>query len=257
MEDLENKLKELEGESIIVISSAGTVNTVDFDDLQAISALHKRYAFYWHVDAAFGGFAACSPDHKSLLNGWEGADSITIDCHKWMNVPYDCGVYLVSKKHTNIQFQTFQNGNAPYLDATEDNFSYLNFGPENSRRFRALPAWFSLMAYGKKGFQNIVENNIMLAKELGERLKMETPFKLMAPVRLNVVCFTTKDEYGRAEVLRHTLTMLNDGGKVFITPTVVKGIPCLRAAMVNWLTTTNDVDIAIEELQKQPFLTKG
>jgi glutamate/tyrosine decarboxylase-like PLP-dependent enzyme len=250
VEDLENKLKELEGESIIVTSSGGTVNTVDFDDMQAISVLHKKYSFYWHIDAAFGGFVACSPTYKHLLAGWENADSITIDCHKWMNVPYDSGVYLVNRKHLTIQLQTFQNSNAPYLGRPEDDFSYLNFGPENSRRFRALPAWFSLIAYGKKGFENIVENNIRLAKKLGERLEKETPFKLAAPVRVNVVCFTTKDEYLRNETLQQTLTMLNESGQVFITPTVLKGVACLRAAFVNWLTKENDIDIAVKELQK-------
>lgn len=248
--DLEDKLQLHKGFPIILISSGGTVNTADFDDMNGIARLHKQYSFYWHVDAAFGGFAACSEKYRHLLHGWEGADSISVDCHKWMNVPYDSAICFVEKKHGNLQVQAFQHSNAPYLGNLEDNFSYLNVVPESSRRFRALPVWLSLVSYGSKGFAWIVENNIALAKILGSRLQKETIFNLAAPVRLNVVCFTTKEEDKRSEKLNKTLDMLNKNGKVFITPTVYKGIACLRAALVNWRTCDSDVDIAIEELRQ-------
>ena len=239
---------------IILISSAGTVNSADFDDLQQIAALRQRYNFYWHVDAAFGGFAACSPDHHHLLKGWEDADSITIDLHKWMNVPYDSAIYLVNNKHAALQVQTFQNGNAPYLGDPEKDFSYLNFGPENSRRLRALPALLSLIAYGRKGFQSIVDNSVTLARLFSHRLEAETPFRLIAPTRLNVVCFGLADHAhsgpGDHTQLDTILAHLNKSGKLFLTPTVYKGTYCLRAAFVNWRTNEEDIDIAIEELKK-------
>jgi glutamate/tyrosine decarboxylase-like PLP-dependent enzyme len=247
--DLENKLKEYPNHPILLISSGGTVNSVDFDDMKAIAQLQQQFLFYWHVDAAFGGFAACSKKYEHLIDGWQHADSIAIDCHKWMNVPYDSAVYFIQKKHAAIQIQTFQNSNAPYLGNPEENFSYLNFGPENSRRLRALPAWFSLMAYGRQGFEWIVENNVFLASEFGRRIEAETIFALAAPVRLNVVCFTTKEEHQRKEILESTLAKLNKNAKVFITPTVYNGVPCLRAAFVNWRTQEKDIAIAISELQ--------
>ena len=248
-EDLEKNLQTYRDRPVILISSGGTVNTVDFDNMRHIADMQKRYSFYWHVDAAFGAFASLSADHHHLLQGWEQADSIAVDLHKWMNVPYDSAVYFVNKKHTVLQTQTFQNSNAPYLDRPDHDFTYLNFGPENSRRFRALPAWLSLMAYGKNGFRAIVENSIRLASLLGRRLEEETIFRLAAPVRLNVVCFTAKEEEGRKETLEKTRQLLNRNGKVFMTPTVYKSIPCLRAALVNWRTTEKDIDIAIKELQ--------
>jgi glutamate/tyrosine decarboxylase-like PLP-dependent enzyme len=249
MEDFESKLKQQQSHPVIVISSGGTVNTVDFDDMAAMAALKKKYAFFWHIDAAFGGFAACSKEYQHLVKGWEEADSIAIDCHKWMNVPYDSAVCFVQKKHAAIQVQTFQNSNAPYLGNPEENFSYLNYGPENSRRFRALPAWFSLMAYGEKGFAWMVENSIAMARLFAERLEAETDFILTAPVRLNVVCFTIKEEAGRNERVKQVLAKLNENAKVFLTPTFYKGIYCLRAAFVNWRTTEADIDIAIRELK--------
>jgi glutamate/tyrosine decarboxylase-like PLP-dependent enzyme len=247
--DLEDKLKEFINHPKILISSGGTVNSVDFDDMKAIAKLQQQFSFYWHVDAAFGGFAACSKKYQHLIDGWQNADSIAIDCHKWMNVPYDSAVYFIQKKHAPLQVQTFQNSNAPYLGNPEENFSYLNFGPENSRRLRALPAWFSLMAYGKQGFEWIVENNVFLAREFGKRIEADTIFTLAAPVRLNVVCFTTKEEQHRKEILENTLARLNKNAKIFITPTVYNGLPCLRAALVNWRTQEKDIAIAIKELQ--------
>ena len=249
IKDLEEKLKENKGSPTIVITSAGTVNTVDFDDMEAIAKLQKNYSFYWHIDAAFGAFAACSDKYAHLLNGWQHADSITVDCHKWLNVPYDSAIYFINEKHAAIQLQTFQNSNAPYLGDPSADFNYLNFGPENSRRLRALPAWFSLKAYGKKGFKWIVENNIELANRFAVLLEEKTIFKLAAPVRLNVVCFSIPDEADNTK-LKQVLENLNTSGKVFITPTTYKGFFCLRAAFVNWRTTEADIMLAIEELVK-------
>ena len=246
--DLEEEIQTLSGEPFILISSGGTVNTVDFDDLEAIAQLKEKYSFWWHIDAAFGGFAACSPQYKHLLNGWEGADSITVDCHKWLNVPYESAFFLVKKEHSLLQVETFQNSNAPYLGNPLENFSYLNFLPENSRRLRALPAWFTLKAYGKKGYQSIVENSIRMAQLLDAFIQQSVDFELLAPTRLNNVCFTLKGEENQDKV-HSFLTQLNQRGKVFMTPTVYNGRKGIRAAFVNWRTTEKDVEIAIAEMK--------
>lgn len=155
------------------------------------------------------------------MEGWEEADSITVDCHKWLNVPYDSAVSFVHERYAALQMQTFQNSNAPYLGNPADNFSYLNFVPENSRRFRALPAWCTLVAYGKEGYREIVERNIALARQLGERISTNTMFALQAPVRLNVVCFSVTDVNGvqlEREAMMRFLDTLNHRGKVFMPP---------------------------------------
>jgi glutamate/tyrosine decarboxylase-like PLP-dependent enzyme len=245
--DLENKLAQLNNAPCILISSGGTVNTVDFDDMQAIALLKAKYKFWWHIDAAFGAFAACSPDHQHLLSGWENADSITVDCHKWLNVPYDSAILLIKKEHRHLQVETFQNSNAPYLGDPLENFSYLNFLPENSRRFRALPAWFTLQAYGKEGYKEIVERNIAVANYFGAKIEASTDFKLLAPVRLNTVCFSlAENNTGRVTAFLNELT---SRGKVFMTPTVYRGENGIRAAFVNWLTTTDDIDLIWREMK--------
>ena len=249
MHDLEQKLRALNGQPAIVISSAGTVNTVDFDDMITLAALKKKYNFWWHIDAAFGGFVACSSDHFHLINGWEHADSITVDCHKWLNTPYDGGVFLVKKEHATLQVQTFQNSNAPYLGDPLTKFSYLNFLPENSRRLRALPAWFTLMAYGREGYRQIIDNNIKHAHEFARLIRHSPRFRLLAEVRVNVVAFTLNEEKVEAIRVNAILKNLNEKGKVFITPTMMYGRAGFRAAFVNWRTKMADVDLLMEELE--------
>lgn len=247
--DLEKNIQNLNGKPFILISSAGTVNTADFDDFEAISKLKEKYNFWWHIDAAFGGFAAVSDKYKHFVEGWEGADSITIDCHKWLNVPYESAFYLIKKEHTSLQIETFQNSNAPYLGNPLENFNYLNVLPENSRRLRALPVWFSLLAYGKEGFQDIVENSTSLAMHFGNELIEEGNFELLAPIRLNNVCFTLKGNHNQEKVSEF-LTLLNDKGKVFMTPTVYQNRKGIRASFVNWRTTEQDIKIVIEEMKE-------
>ena len=249
LEDLKFKIEQLNGQPFILVSNAGTVNTADFDDFKEIAKLKKKYNFWWHIDGAFGAFAACSPKFMHLIEGWETADSITIDCHKWLNVPYESAVFLIKEKFKKLQMETFQNSNAPYLGDPVEDFNYLNFLPENSRRLKALPAWFTLMAYGKKGYQDLVENSVEMARLLGDFIETSDEFELLAPVRLNNICFTIKGEKSMNEVSRF-LTALNDSGKVYMTPTLFNKRQGIRASFVNWRTKSSDVELCIAEMKK-------
>ena len=238
---LESKLKE-SNSPLIVVANAGTVNTVDFDDLEAIGKLKAIYKFWLHVDAAFGGFAGASEKYKHLIEGINHADSITIDAHKWLNVPYDSAMQFT--KHKSLQLNVFQNS-AAYLGDPAKSPDFFHYTPENSRRFRALPSWFTLMAYGKEGCCEIVERNCEMAKKLGEWISTSGKYKLLAPVKMNVVCFTMDKQSVSADEINSFLAKVRDDGRVFFTPTNYKGVPAIRAAISNWQTEDKDIDMAI------------
>ncbi|MBB2944256.1 glutamate/tyrosine decarboxylase-like PLP-dependent enzyme [Actinoplanes lutulentus] len=238
---LASVLDELGGRPAIVVANAGTVNTVDFDDLRAIASLRSRYPFWLHVDAAFGAFAALSPSHSHLVDGLDLADSVCVDLHKWLNVPYDSAVQFTRRR--DLQVRVFQNA-AAYLGDPGPNPDHVHLTPENSRRLRALAAWFTLAAYGVDGHREIVVRDISAAQLLGERLAAMPGVELLSPVRLNVVCFTFSGDVGRA------VQAIAESGEAFLTPTVYRGVPALRAAFSNWRTSREDVERVVEVLRK-------
>lgn len=241
---LDAALTELEGRPAIVVANAGTVNTVDFDDLRAISELKERHDFWLHVDAAFGGFAALSPRYAHLVDRIDAADSVCVDLHKWLNVPYDAAVQFTRRR--DLQTAVFHNS-SPYLGLPTGEPDFLHLTPENSRRLRALPAWFSLVAYGRAGHREIVERNAALAGRLGEGITRLPGLRLLAPVRLNVVCFTLTEEptTPRVDALAREVAA---SGEAFVTPTVYDGVPALRAAFSNWRTEEADTDRVLDAL---------
>ena len=245
IENLKLHLKKLNNHPCIIVANAGTVNTGDFDNLVALSELKSKYNFWLHVDAAFGGFASLSEKHKHLMEGINHADSITIDAHKWLNVPYDAAMQFSKRK--DLQLKIFQNS-AAYLGDPSASPDFFHYTPENSRRWRALPAWFSLMAYGKKGYSEITERNCRLAEKLGNWINESEKFQLLSPVKLNIVCFTFLN--ANTQKVKMFLDAIRDDGNVFFTPTVYKGIPAIRAAISNWQTTDSDIQITINVLNK-------
>ncbi|WP_158891715.1 pyridoxal phosphate-dependent decarboxylase family protein [Amycolatopsis anabasis] len=242
---LAERLDALAGRPAIVVANAGTVNTVDFDDLAAIAELRRRYPFWLHVDGAFGAFAGLSAEHADRVRGLAEADSICVDLHKWLNVPYDAAVVFTRRR--DLQVRVFQNA-AAYLGRPGDDPDFLHLVPENSRRLRALATWFTLAAYGRSGHRDIVERTIACARKLGAVVDRLPGLRLLAPVRLNVVCFTVEGDPAEdrvAEVVRKVA----ESGAAFVTPTVYDGIPAIRAAFSNWRTTEADVDVIAETLR--------
>lgn len=236
-----------EAKAKIVIASAGIVSTGDFEDLNAIADLCEEHGAWLHVDGAFGLFARCSPRFSSMVQGVERADSITTDCHKWLNVPYDCGLFLT--RHLDL-LESAMRLTAPYLETDDPAPSYINRAIESSQRFRALPVWMSLMAYGRSGVQELVERTCDLAARLGERIQEAEGYELLAPVRLNIVLFRgvfADDETSNARQSA-LMTAINETGKVFLTPGVFDGRAGMRAAFSNWMTTEADVEIVADAL---------
>lgn len=181
------------------------------------------------------------------MMGINHADSVTVDAHKWLNVPYDAAMQFT--KHKALQLKVFQNS-AAYLGDPAQSPDFFHYTPENSRRFRALPSWFTLMAYGKEGHQEIVERNCDCASMLGSMIQNSSEFKLLSSVRMNVVCFTFNQENPSATEIAKFLAKVRDDGRTFFTPTNYKGVPAIRAAFSNWQTTEEDVTIAFHTLKE-------
>ncbi len=227
----------------IIVGNAGTVNTTSFDDLVALARLRDEHGAWLHVDGAFGLFAACSPRYATLVRGVGGADSVAVDLHKWLNVPYDSGVLFT--RHAELQRQVFINSHAAYLRDASDVVDFMNRTPETSRRLRALPAWMTLMAYGRSGYREIVERDCALARHLASLVERSGTFELLAPCTLNVVCFALRAHPERTSTLLDRLTR---HGGAFLTSTVHHGRRAIRAALCNWRTSRRDVDVAWEAL---------
>jgi len=241
--DLKAKLDASDARGKIVIASSGTVNATDFDNLNAIADLCAAYGAWLHVDAAFGLFAALDDRRAHFLAGIERADSVTSDGHKWLNVPYDCGIFLT--RHVSV-LETCCRAFAPYLDTKADGNSYINRGVENSRRFRALPLWMAIKAYGRDGMAGIVRANCDQAADLAAWVRTHEKLELLREPKLNVTMFRA---LGTDDDNRALLDRINATGKVFLTPTVYGGHFGFRAAFSNWRTQDHDLVIIKDAIE--------
>jgi len=224
----------------IVAASAGTVTATDFDDLNAVADLCAKHGAWLHVDAAFGLFARTTPALSALVRGMERAGSICADGHKWLNVPYESGLFFT--KRVDLLEQVFGVG-AAYLTVDDPAPMYLRRGLESSQRWRALPAWMTLQAYGRAGVREIVENNCRLAAKLGDWIETAPGFVQLSPTNLHTVLFAVTSGNGpdddRTAAL---LSAVNATGEVFMTPGAFGGRGGIRAAISNWITTDSDID---------------
>ncbi len=244
IESLENALKSNSKKGAIVIASAATVTGTDFDDFINISKLCKQYGAWLHVDAAFGIFERLISGKNGRTAGLELADSITLDCHKWLNVPYDCGVFLTSNQEMLRQSCEVK---APYLQSVEEEIPFMSLGIENSRRFRALPVWATLMGYGRDGIKSAIKKNIQQAKKLADWLNSNSNYLLVKACQLNVVLFKPNPAVTTL-TSSECMSRLNQSGQLFLTPGSWQGEPIIRAAISNWSTSDEDIETAIVQL---------
>jgi glutamate/tyrosine decarboxylase-like PLP-dependent enzyme len=249
---LQTALAAMEGAPSILIGSAGEVNAGDFDQIAALADLAERHGAWFHVDGAFGLFAALSERTRHLVEGVERADSVIADGHKWLNVPYDCGFAFIRDR--SLQPSVFGEGAAylPALDDPKPNWGFL--GPEMSRRCRAFAVWATLRAYGRNGHRAIVERSLDLAERLAATVDAADDLERLADVPLNIVCFRAHPpgvpEDRLDELNRRIATGVIEDGRVFFGSTSYDGKVAFRPAPVNWRNRAEDVDLIAQVVQE-------
>lgn len=239
--------------SIIVIS-AGEVNTGFFastaGDLVKIRELADKYGAWIHIDAAFGLQARILPTDRNeyavLHQGvehFELADSISGDAHKLLNVPYDCGIFL--SRHLDVGKAVFQNAGAAYLSTSDSDIpSPATLGIENSRRFRALPVYSTLLAHGKDGYLSILEKQIALARAIATFIQSEPALELLPRFPpsfrrvkeqwLNRIYIVVLFRASNDEVNATLVEKINATRRIYVSGTVWDGRPAAKFAVSNW-----------------------
>ncbi len=253
-----------------VIASAGTAATGAIDSLAEIANVAREYGLWFHIDGAYGAPAAMAPDQRANFAGLEKADSISLDPHKWLYTPVDCGCLLF--RDPNAARKAFVT-EADYIKVHEhgetESFAFWDYGIELSRRFRALKIWLTLKYYGARRIAESIADDIALAKYLAERVEAAAEFELLAPVELSICCFrylparlrarldAAKNDEERA-TLNAELNRLNErimhavqrGGTAYLSNAMLRGKFGLRACIINFRTTRADIDITFDVVQE-------
>jgi glutamate/tyrosine decarboxylase-like PLP-dependent enzyme len=230
-----------------IAATAGTVDVGAVDDLAAVAHVAQREKVWFHVDGAFGALAMLAPDLAPLLAGIERADSIAFDFNKWGQVPYDAGFVLV--RDGTLHHSTFASP-AAYLRRETRGMAAgspwpCDFGPDLSRGFRALKAWFTIKAYGAGKLGAMISKTCLLAQYLKHCIEEEPALELLAPVALNIVCFRYRCE-DADRVNRKIVTGMQESGIAAPSTTTVNGHLAIRAAIVNHRTGKSEIDALLQ-----------
>lgn len=252
-----------------VVGTAGTVGTGAVDPLGEIAAFARANDLWFHVDACYGGMAAVAPSVRERFAALGEADSIALDPHKWMYLPIDCGCVLY--RDPAAARATFAH-DAEYtrvLERTPDEtFAFWDYGPELSRRFRALKVWMVLRTVGAKALRDAVEKDLACAAHLAARVDASDDFERLAPVGLSIVCFRhvpvalrtalRSSDVGERERAERELDAHNErllfalqrDGSSYLSNAAVRGRFAMRACVINHRTTLADMDVVLADLRR-------
>ncbi len=230
--------------AMAIVGSGGTTNTGSIDDLAAIAQVAHEHGLWFHVDGAYGVLAALAAPEK--FRGLEMADSLSLDPHKWLYQPLDCGLLLYRDGALARKTFAYSGDYTKSLNTEpEESFCFFEESMELSRRFRALKLWLSLRYHGLEAFRKAVQMDLDHALMLAELIRKEPKLELLAPVGLSAVCFRWRD--GDDAFNTRLLKRVIQRGKVFISNATIHGKFSLRACFVNHRTKDNDVRAIVEE----------
>ena len=244
----------------VVVGTAGSVSTGVIDPLPEMAAICREFDLWFHVDGAYGGFAAMLPDAPAALAGLGEADSIAVDPHKWLYAPLEAGCALVRNPERLREAFAYH---PPYYHFGVEAINYFDFGPQNSRGFRALKVWLALQQVGREGYVKLLSQDIHLARELFRRVALHPELEAFTN-SLSITTFRYRptdlrsgDEQVEAYLNRlnsELLTHLQESGEMYVSNAVIRGKFVLRACIVNFRSSLADVDalpVAVVRMGRQ------
>lgn len=240
----------------MVVGAAGTVGTGAADPLPAIKEVCERFDLWFHIDGAYGAPAAMLPDASEDLRGLALADSVALDPHKWLYSPIEAGCTLVrDPRHLIDAFShrpAYYNFNG---DGEQDSINFHEYGPQNSRGFRALKVWLAIKHVGREGYEKMIGDDIRLAKELF-RITEAEPLLETGSQNLSITTFrfvphdldssTAEGSEYLNKLNTEILNRIQKGGEAFVSNALIDGRYFLRACIVNFRTTTSDLEALVE-----------
>ena len=231
----------------LVTGNAGTVSTGAVDPLDKLTAVCREFGLWFHVDGAYGAMAAIAPDTAALFHGISDADSIAVDPHKWLYAPIEAGCALV--RDISKMRDAFSYHPAYYHFGVEA-INYFDLGPQNSRGFRALKVWLALQQVGREGYAQMISDDIRLSQAMFQSVRQHPELEPLTQ-GLSITTFRyVPQDLDRAdsntseylnELNRELLTRLQQGGEAYLSNAVIDGKYALRACIVNFRTTLEDV----------------
>jgi glutamate/tyrosine decarboxylase-like PLP-dependent enzyme len=232
-------LPELDEHTVVCIQ-AGNVNTGAFDPAKEICARARNVGAWVHVDGAFGLWGAVSPLYAPLLDGVADADSWAIDCHKWLNVPYDSGMVVVREpEHLR---RALSAGSAAYLTQSPGREPW-HYTPDSSRRARGVELWAAIRSLGRSGLCEMIERNCRQARLFADRLRA-AGFTVLNDVVLNQVLVS----FGSPEKTQRVIAEIQADGTCWCGGTVWHGHTAMRISVSCWATTDQDVERSLEAM---------
>ncbi len=237
---------------ICIIGSAGTVNTGAIDDLNALADLCQREGLWFHVDGAIGAVAVLADNVRPQLTGIERADSVALDLHKWMHIPFEAGCVVV--RDDEAHRRTFSL-TPEYLEHESRGMAaghlwFSDYGLQLSRQFRALKVWMSIKEHGLDRFGRMIARNVEQAHYFGRLVENEPDMELLAPIGLDIVCFRFNpgglDDQALNALNKEILIQLQERGIAAPSYTTLNGKYCLRMAIANHRSQQADFDALAE-----------
>src|ERR1700690_3590770 len=239
-------------EPIAVVASAGTVNTGSIDPLREIAAIAHANDLGMHADGADGALAAIAAPEK--FDGLALADSVSLDPHKWLYQPLDCGCLLYKDVGSAQSTFTYTGNYAKQLSSDPvEGFAFFEESIELSRRFRALKVWLSLRYHGLNAFRAAIQQDLDHAQHLAAAIEDSQSLELLGPVELSAVCFRHLLNEDASEETRNRFNLallkcIVARGRVYLSNAELKGKFCLRACIVNHRTKKTDIDAVVREV---------